>query len=78
MEFKTKTEAFRISNDPISMKTWVFERDNYTRIQKFTKSFCNRGYIFVAEVKELCLSGINKLAFSVVVSTFPASVATTF
>ena len=68
MDFKTVNQAFRIANDPISMKKWVHERDNYTRIQKFTKSFCNRSYIFVAEVKELCLKGVNNLGFYVVVS----------
>ena len=67
VDFKTKGEIFRICNDPITMRTWVFERDKYTRIQKFTKSFCNRSYIFVAEVQKLSLVGNNKLECFVVV-----------
>ena len=68
VDFKTKTEVFRITNDPISMKTWVYERDNYTRIQKFTKSFCNKTYIFLAEVETLSLTRGNKFEVKCVVS----------
>ena len=67
VDFKTKEQIFRICNDPISMKTWVYERDNYTRIQKFTKSFCNRAYIFVAEVDYFRIEGQNDLKFPIVV-----------
>ena len=65
--FHTKEQIFKIYNDPITMRTWVFERDNYTRIQKFTKSFCNRSYIYVAEVEKVCLKGANTLEFPLVV-----------
>ena len=68
VEFKSREEILRIANDPISMKKWVYECDNYTRIQKFTKSFCNRSYIFIAEVAPLCMEGMNKIDFKVVVS----------
>ena len=70
VEFKSSGELFRIANDPITMKTWIFERDNYTRIQKFTKSFCNRTYIFVAEVQMIALTRGNKLEVQLVVRKY--------
>ena len=42
VKFQTKAEIFRVQNDPISMKEWIHERDNYTRIQIFTKYFSSR------------------------------------
>ena len=56
VEFHTKGVIFRIENDPITMKLWVFERDHYTRIQKHTKVFPSRKYIFLLETKVLELS----------------------
>ena len=67
VNFKSKGEVFRIRNYPITMRKWVFERDNYTRIQKFTKSFCNRTYIFVAEVESLELTRGNNFQVNCVV-----------
>ena len=67
VEFKTKGTIFRIQNDPISIKTWVHERDNYTRIQKRTKQFDCRTYIFVVETKKLDICRGNTVEFEVMV-----------
>ena len=53
VDFKTKGQVMRIQNDPITMKMWVHERDNYTKIQKFDTLFPSKEYIFVLEAKEL-------------------------
>ena len=39
VNFHMKGVAFRIKNDPITMKLWVNERDNYTKIEKTDKDF---------------------------------------
>ena len=46
VKFHTKGEIFRIQNDPISMKEWIVERDQYTRIQMLTMFFSSKKYIF--------------------------------
>ena len=68
VQFYKKTEIFQIENDPISMKDWVFERDNYTRIWVMTKYFPSRKYIFVVETETLKIETSNKMEFTVVVS----------
>ena len=50
------------------MKDWVFERDNYTRIQLLTKYFSSRQYIFVMEVETLRIEASNTVEFPVIVS----------
>ena len=61
MEFKTKGVIFKIKNDPITMKSWVKERDEYTRIQLFSKLLPSRQYIFVVEAKPIELDvGVKK------------------
>ena len=59
---------FQIENDPISMKDWVFEWDNYTRIQVLTKYFSSRKYIFVGESDLFTIEASNKQQFTVMVS----------
>ena len=63
-----KMEIFQIQNDPISLKEWVFERDNYTCIQLLTKYFSSRKYIFVMECETLTIQASNKVEYPVVVS----------
>ena len=69
VKFYTKSEIFQIENDPISMKDWVFECDNYTCIQVLTKYFSSRKYIFVLETEELTIEAANKQQFTVVMSS---------
>ena len=66
-----KTEIFRIENDPITMKDWIFEHDNYTRIQVFTKYFSSRRYIFVVETQKFKIEAENKQEFQVLVTFHP-------
>ena len=68
VKFHTKTDQFRIQNDPITMRNWIFERDHYTRIQAITKYFQSRRYIFVVETDVLRIEAENKQEFTVVVS----------
>ena len=68
VKFETKAEIFRVQNDPISMKEWIHERDNYTRIQIFTKYFSSRKYIWLIEAQNLKICALNKQEFPVVVS----------
>ena len=60
MRYHTKEEIIRIQNDPITMKDWVYERDNYTRIQILTKYLSSRRYIFVIEAEKLKIELSNK------------------
>ena len=68
VKFFTKSEIFQIENDPITMRDWVFERDNYTRIQVLTKYFSSRKYIFVVETQMYRIEAGNKQEFQVLVS----------
>ena len=68
VHFRMKGLNFHITNDPISMKAWVNERDNYTRIQKENKSFPSKKYILVLEGKQFEVSVQNKICLNVVVS----------
>ena len=63
-------EIFRVQNDPISMKAWVFERDKYTRVQVMLKYFTSRRYIFVVQCETLTIEATNKQEFRVVASFF--------
>ena len=60
MKFHTKRDIFRIENDPISIRDWVYEHDHYTRIQLLTKYFESRKYIFVVEAEKLTIEAANK------------------
>ena len=68
VKYHTKGEVFRIQNDPISLRDWVYECNNYTRIQVLTKYFPSRRYIFVMEAEKLAIEAANKQEFWVVVS----------
>ena len=79
VNFKTKGNIFQIQNDPISMKSWVKERDVYTRIQINTKSFESRMYIFVLETKMLTVSVENTMQMQImVIKIFMSSIAQNF
>ena len=68
VKFFTKSEIFQIENDPITMRDWVFERDNNTRIQVLKKYFSSRKYIFVVETQMYRIEAGNKQEFQVLVS----------
>ena len=70
MHFHSKTEIFQIQNDPITLRDWVHECDNYTRIQLLTKYFSSRKYIFVIEAERLKVEAANKQEFTVAVCIF--------
>ena len=55
----SRSEVLHIENDPISLKTWLHERDNYTRISRMPKRFATRRYIFIIEVLVLEISRKN-------------------
>ena len=67
IKFYMKTEIFQIENDPITMKEWVFEHDNYTCIQVLTKYFSSRKYIFIVKTQVLTIEASNTVKFPVVV-----------
>ena len=67
VRFYTKSEIYQIQNDPITMREWVHERDQYTRIQLLTKYFTSRKYIFVIEAQKLKIEASNTQEFFVVV-----------
>ena len=69
VDFKTKGVIFQIKNDPITMKLWVIERDEYTRIQNKSKSFESRMYIFVMETTTLEIKLNNTVKLHVLVTS---------
>ena len=73
VEFHSRQTIFRIKNDPISMKVWVHERDTYTKIQKETRLFPNKMYIFVLEITDLQVVLGNKIAVKTLVISFHCS-----
>ena len=73
VKFYTRSQRFKIQNDPITMREWIHERDFYTRIQILTKYLTNRRYIFVIEADTLAIQASNREEFKVVVSTAPSS-----
>ena len=67
VKFHTKEELFRVENDPITLKDWVYERDNYTRLQLLTRYFSSRRYIFIVEADVLKIQSSNTIEYTVVV-----------
>ena len=61
---------FQIQNDPLTICDWVHERDHYTRIQKNSKIFASRKYIFVVECKPLTISVANEIMMQILVIVF--------
>ena len=70
VQFQTKGVNFKIKNDPISMKLWVNERENYTKIQKEKKSVSSKEYILVLEVNTLHVNVQNNISLNVLVRYF--------
>ena len=68
VDFQMKGVIFRVKNDPITMRMWTNERDNYTRIQKEDKKFPSKEYIFVVETKQLEAIVGNEIKLQVLVS----------
>ena len=67
VKFYTKEELFGVANDPITLKDWVYECDNYTRLQLLTRYFSSRRYIFVVEADVLKIQSSNTIEYTVVV-----------
>ena len=68
-ELLNRGQIAKIENDPISIRTWIHERDNYTRLYRQPKRYATKKYIFVAEMIVLEISRKNLMQYCVVVST---------
>ena len=68
VNFKTKGAIFQIQQDPITIKDWTYERDNYTRIQRMTKYCASKKSIIVLKANEVELVGSNVVQIPVLVT----------
>ena len=66
-ELLSKAQIMKIENDPVSIKSWIYERENYTRLYRQPKRYATKKYIFVMELIVFEIQRKNLLQYCVMV-----------